>query len=301
MSNAEAIKLISNIKFEEGPTISTALDPYTTHFWAREVAVFLTRISAVHLVVHNDERAQSDTWFGYVLTSDSCTSVLGACQAIELGVTETTERPRKALRDPDDPTSARVVNLCRQKIYTLDAIVSKVILNSLSKDPSAQFPGGLYSAVTARLESEQMEYFDDRVRSSKFKRAHHVLRVVMQMLAVFAAQARIVLEDKLRNESLPSESPAEITAYVQRARGIAMGLVTMGVPPPTVSGLLQQSIMRQPFQSVAGFELKREVALKGDPFALLNGTTFQNHRDGEHGDSHGSAGGQSARPNPVGI
>ena len=26
--------------------------------------------------------------------------------------------------------------------------------------------------------------------------------------------------------------------------------------------------MRQPFQSVAGFELKREVALKGDAFAL---------------------------------
>ena len=130
-----------------------------------------------------------------------------------------------------------------------------------------QFPGGLFSAVTARLESEQ-EYFDDPVRSSLFKTAHHVLRVVMQMLAVFAAQARIVLEDKLRNESLPSESPAEITAYVQRARGIAMGLVTMGVPPPTVSGLLQQSIMRQPFQSVAGFELKREVALKGDAFAL---------------------------------
>jgi hypothetical protein len=128
MSNTEAIKLINNIKFEEGPTISTALGPYTTHFWAREIAVFLTRISAVHLVVH--KRAQSDTWFGYVLTSDSCTSVLGACQAIELGVTETTERPRKALRDPDDPTSARVVNLCRQKIYTLDAIVSKVILNS---------------------------------------------------------------------------------------------------------------------------------------------------------------------------
>ena len=45
-------------------------------------------------------------------------------------------------------------------------------------------------------------------------------------------------------------------------------MVTMGVPPPTVSGLLQQSIMRQPFQSVAGFELKREVALKGDAFAL---------------------------------
>jgi hypothetical protein len=66
MSNAEAIKLINNIKFEEGPTISTALGPYTTHFWAREIAVFLTRISAVHLVVHNDERAQSDTWFGYV-------------------------------------------------------------------------------------------------------------------------------------------------------------------------------------------------------------------------------------------
>ena len=50
MSNAEAIKLINNIKFEEGPTISTALGPYTTHFWAREIAVFLTRISAVHLV-----------------------------------------------------------------------------------------------------------------------------------------------------------------------------------------------------------------------------------------------------------
>ena len=58
MSNAEAIKLINSIKFA---TISTALGPYTTHFWAREIAVFLTRISAVHLVVHNDERAQSDT------------------------------------------------------------------------------------------------------------------------------------------------------------------------------------------------------------------------------------------------
>ena len=43
MSNAEAIKLTNNIKFEEGPTISTALGPYTTHFWAREIAVFLTR------------------------------------------------------------------------------------------------------------------------------------------------------------------------------------------------------------------------------------------------------------------
>ena len=188
---------------------------------------------------------------------------------------ETSERPRITLQNPYDRTSARLVNICKQKIHKLDTVVVKVIMDSLSNDPSAQFPGGFRNAVQERLESEQLEHFDDPDLSDKHKTSHHVLRTAMQMLAAFATYARITLEDKLRNESIQSESPTEITAFAQRARKLCMGLVAMGVHATTVSGLLQQSIMRQPLQSVPVFELRRDIAQKGATFAT--GVAFQSH------------------------
>ena len=122
----------------------------------------------------------------------------------------------------------------------------------------------------------------------------------MQMLAVFATQARIALEDKLRNESMRLENPTEVTAFAQRARKLCMGLAAMGVPVTTVSGLLQQSIMCQPLLSVAGFELRRDVAQKGATFALTELLT-KSHRIGAHDDSHGGYGGKRAWTEPVGI
>ena len=62
--------------------------------------------SVIATVVHNNEKEQSDTWFGEVLASRSCTSMEGVRQAIELGVAEINERPRATLPDPRDRTSA---------------------------------------------------------------------------------------------------------------------------------------------------------------------------------------------------
>ena len=120
----------------------------------------------------------------------------------------------------------------------------------------------------ASLESEQLEHFDDPDRSKVHKTTHHILRTTMQMLAIFSPQARTVLEDELRNGRLSAEDPAELAAFEQRSRRVCMQLVAMGVPAVTVSELLQQSIMRQHLQSVAGYELKRDIALKGSTMPL---------------------------------
>ena len=268
MSEIDAVKLINSIKFEDVAAMSTPLGPDSIQVWSRDFGAFLVQNSAIAIVVHNDEEEQSEIWFGDVLASTSCTSMEGVRQAVELGVAELGERPRITLRDPHDRTGARLRNICVQKINKLDALVVKVIMDNLSNDPSVSFPGGFRTAVQERLESEQLEHFDDPELSSKFKTSHHVLRTAMQMLAVFATQARIALEDKLRNESMRLENPTEVTAFAQRARRLCMALVAMGVPATTVSGLLQQSIMRQPLLSVAGFELRRDVAQKGATLAL---------------------------------
>ena len=268
MDVTEAMKVISNLKFEEEANVSVMLDPFNVHLWSRGYAGFLTKHAATSLIVENDEIQQSMTWLGFVPASDSCTSALGVRQAIELGVAETNERPRKALQDKDDYRTTRLVNFCRQKFSQLEEVASKFILDSLSKDPSAQFPSGLRDAVMTSLESEQLEHFDDPDRSKMHKTTHHILRVTMQMLAAFTPQARIVLEDELRNGRLPAENPAELAAFEQRSRRVCMQLVAMGVPAVTVSELLQQSIMRQHLQSVAGYELKRDIALKGSTIPL---------------------------------
>jgi hypothetical protein len=206
MSEIEAVKLISNTKFEEVAAMPTPLGPSTVQVWSKDFGAFLVQNSAIALVVHNNEREQRGTWFGEVLASRSCTSELGGRQAVELGVAETSERPRITLQNPYDRTSARLVNICKQKIHKLDTVVVKVIMDSLSNDPSAQFPGGFRNAVQEPLESEQLEHFDDPDLSDKHKTSHHVLRTAMQMLAVFATYARITLEDKLRNESIQGGS-----------------------------------------------------------------------------------------------
>ena len=268
MDVTEAMKVISNLKFKEETGVSIMLNPFNVHLWSRGFAGFLTKYAATPLIVQNDEIQQSRTWLGFVPASDSCTSASGARQAIELGVVETNERPRRELQDEDDYRTNRLINLCRQMFSKLEAVASKFILDSLSKDPSPQFPSGLRDAVMASLESEQLEHFDDPDRSKVHKTTHHILRTTMQMLAIFSPQARTVLEDELRNGRLSAEDPAELAAFEQRSRRVCMQLVAMGVPAVTVSELLQQSIMRQHLQSVAGYELKRDIVLKGSTMPL---------------------------------
>ena len=86
MSEIEAVKLISSIKFEGVATMPTPLGPNTVQMWSRGFGAFLVQNSAIALVVHNDEIEQKGTWFGEVLASRSCTSELGGRQAVELGV-----------------------------------------------------------------------------------------------------------------------------------------------------------------------------------------------------------------------
>jgi hypothetical protein len=85
MSEIEAVKLISNTKFEEVAAMPTLLGPSTVQVWSRDFGAFLVQNSAIALVVHNDEIEQKGTWFGEVLASRSCTSELGGRQAVELG------------------------------------------------------------------------------------------------------------------------------------------------------------------------------------------------------------------------
>ena len=169
MSEIEAVKLISNVKFEDVAALSTLLGPDTVQIWSRDFGAFLVQNSAIAIVVHNNEEEQSEIWFGEVLAPRSCTSMEGVQQAIELGVAEINERPRTTLPDPRDRANARLRNICMQKINKLDAFVVKVIMDSLSNDPSVSFPGGFRTAVQERLESEQLEHFDDPELSTSSK------------------------------------------------------------------------------------------------------------------------------------
>ncbi len=53
--------------------MSVVLGPNTVPFWSRDLAVFLTKNSAIPLFVHNNDEEQSDTCFGYVAASNSFT------------------------------------------------------------------------------------------------------------------------------------------------------------------------------------------------------------------------------------
>ena len=72
MSEIEAVKLISSIKFEEVAAMPTPLGPNTVQMWSRDFGAFLVQNSAIATVLHNNEKEQSDTWFGEVLASRAC-------------------------------------------------------------------------------------------------------------------------------------------------------------------------------------------------------------------------------------
>ena len=67
MSEIEAVKLISNVKFEDVAALSTLLGPDTVQIWSRDFGAFLVQNSAIAIVVHNNEEEQSEIWFGEVL------------------------------------------------------------------------------------------------------------------------------------------------------------------------------------------------------------------------------------------